>query len=261
MLSIVSHCWKLWTYATLIGGKFIWVSGATVVGWWFAQSNLQSKQHFDCNWLTGNFEERRMLFWTSHLQSMPSYLQLFWTSCWFLFICPRVVSVTKVIFWNSRDIFGRECPSFGHWWLPTRIPRVFGFWTNCTYSAPRGGATKMKTWTNFLLIKGSGETLLWIVPEGKSSCLNLKLKEFKEFVDSFQICLDSSDECLRFNSKVFLPNTSLAMRIEKLATCETTYLVKGVIDSFDHLGDVLVGVFQLELVLLPLERVVKVLEH
>ena len=51
------------------------------------------------------------------------------------------------------------------------------------------------------------------------------------------------------------------MRIEKLATCETTYLVKGVIDSFDHLGDVLVGVFQLELVLLPLERVVKVLEH
>ena len=136
------------------------------------------------------------------LQSMHLYLQLFWTLCWFLFICLRVVSVTKVIFWNSRDIFGGECPSFGHWWLPTRIPRVFGFWTNCTYSAPRG-ATKMKTWTNFLLIKGSGETLLWIVPEGKSSCLNLKLKEFKEFVDSFQICLDSSDECLRFNSKVF----------------------------------------------------------
>ena len=80
-------------------------------------------------------------------------------------------------------------------------------------------------------------------------------------MDSFQICLDSSDECLRFNSKVFLPNTSLAMIIEKIATRGTTYLVKGVIDCFDHLGDVLVGVFQLELVLLPLERVVKVLEH
>ena len=48
---------------------------------------------------------------------------------------------------------------------------------------------------------------------------------------------------------------------KKNVTSETTYLVKGVIDRFDHLGDVLVGVFQLELVLLPLERVVKVLEH
>ena len=50
------------------------------------------------------------------------------------------------------------------------------------------------------------------------------------------------------------------MIIEKIATRGTTYLVKGVIDCFDHLGDIFVGVFQLKLVLLTLERVVKVLK-
>ena len=35
--------------------------------------------------------------------------------------------------------------------------------------------------------------------------------------------------------------------------------MKGIIDCFDHLGDVLVGVLQLKLVLFTLERVVQVL--
>ena len=51
------------------------------------------------------------------------------------------------------------------------------------------------------------------------------------------------------------------MTIEKIATRGTTYLVKGVIDCFDHLGDIFVGVFQLKLVLLTLERVIKVLQN
>ena len=35
--------------------------------------------------------------------------------------------------------------------------------------------------------------------------------------------------------------------------------MKGIIDCFDHLCDIFVGVLQLKLVLLPLERVVQVL--
>ena len=112
MLYIVGQCClsrKLWTYATLIGGKFIWVSGATVVGWWFAQSNLQSKQHFDCNWLTGNFEERRMLFWTlqkcPHLQSMPLYLQLFWTLCWFFYLFVFELFLSQKLYFGTAGTF------------------------------------------------------------------------------------------------------------------------------------------------------------
>ena len=90
--------------------------------------------------------------------------------------CPPFVFVTKFIFLNSMDIFGGECPKFVRCWLATRIPRMFRFWkdctySDCTYSAPRGATNKDENLNQ--LFSGCGETLLDLrqVPEGKSSLI------------------------------------------------------------------------------------------
>ena len=146
---------------------------------------------FSCKCLTTNFPKRnRRIFKIARpLQSMNLYSYWFWTSYRFLLICsapfvchkflfwtagtflvifihcPPVLFVTKFIFLNNRDIFGGECPSFVRCWLATRIPRMFRFWkdctysyctySDCTYSAPRGAKQRWKLEPTF---SGCGQT-------------------------------------------------------------------------------------------------------
>ena len=47
-----------------------WWLVPVVVGW-FVQSNFQSKQHLDCNWLTSNFAERKNAI--SNIAKVPAF--------------------------------------------------------------------------------------------------------------------------------------------------------------------------------------------
>ena len=156
--------------------------------WWSAQSDLQRKLKFHCNWWTWWKETECCLEHCKSACLCNPCLNIYnnferWHHVDFhLFVLQLFVTKAVVfIFLNSRDIFVGECPSF-------RIPRMFRFWSeDCTYSAPRG-ATKMKTWTSFFLIEGFGRQnfeLYYLAGSKRVKARVCFLLQFREFVDSF----------------------------------------------------------------------------